>query len=71
MPSSGFRRRVDWSKLNKAEIAQLEKEVARDLLFDYADDEITFSFENSLDKCSLMVSVQDIDDADATENGRA
>jgi len=54
--------RTDWKELTKEELRQLEEDVIGDLRFDYSEDEVEFSFEDSLDKTYLMVSVHDVEE---------
>ena len=49
---------TDWSHLTNEELQQLEDYVTDDLLFDYAEDELNFSFEASADNSFLMVKVE-------------
>ena len=51
---------LDWSKLTKAELRQLEDEVTNDLRFDYGEDEIDFWFDGCLDETCLFITVQDV-----------
>lgn len=57
----------DWSRLPKEEITELESIITSDLRFDYADDELDFWCDDSLDETYLFVTVQDVydDDSDA------
>ncbi len=56
--------RSDDSKLTKKDIRHLEREITRDLRFDYSEDELDFWFDDSLDDNYLLVTVQDVyDDA--------
>ncbi len=50
----------DWTNLTKDELLHLEDEVTNDLRFDYAEDELDFWFDDSLDENYLFVTVQDV-----------
>ena len=50
----------DWSVLTNDELRQLEDEVTEDLFFDYGEDELDLSFDDSLDETYLLVTVQDV-----------
>lgn len=50
----------DWTNLTNEELRQLEDEVTNDLRFDYAEDELEFWFDDSLDETYLFVTVQDV-----------
>ncbi len=50
----------DWTNLTNEEFRQLEDEVTNDLRFDYAEDELDFWFDDSLDETYLFVTVQDV-----------
>lgn len=50
----------DWSNLTNEELRQLEDEVTNDLRFDYAEDELDFWFDDSLNETYLFVTVQDV-----------
>ncbi len=50
----------DWSYLTNEERRQLEDEVTSDLRFDYAEDELDFWFDDSLDEIYHFVTVQDV-----------
>lgn len=50
---------TDWSRLTNEELRQLEDYVTDDLLFDYAEDELTFSFEANADNSYLMANVEE------------
>jgi len=50
----------DWSNLTNEERRQLEDEVTSDLRFDYAEDELDFWFDDSLDDVYHFVTLQDV-----------
>lgn len=50
----------DWSNLTNDERRHLEDEVTSDLRFDYAEDELDFWFDDSLDEIYHFVTVQDV-----------
>lgn len=50
----------DWSNLTNEELRQLEDEVTEDLFFDYGEDELDLSLDDSLDEAYLLVTVQDV-----------
>ncbi len=54
----------DWSRLPKEEVTEIESVITSDLRFDYADDEIDFWCDDSLDETCLFVTVQDVYDDD-------
>lgn len=56
--------RVDGNALSVQEMADLEKVVESDLLFDYGEDEITFWFDPDSQEGTLKVTVQDVFDGD-------
>lgn len=57
--------RVDGKALSAQEMADFEKVVESDLLFDYSEDEITFWFDPVSQEGTLKVTVQDVyDDVD-------
>jgi hypothetical protein len=51
----------DWSPLTSEEVQQLETDVTDDLLFDYAEDELNYWFDDSIDLGYLNVSVSEND----------
>jgi hypothetical protein len=59
---------ADWSDLSGEELRQLEDEVTRDLRFDYSDDELDFSFDDSLAENYLSVVVQDVHDSEEEDD---
>ena len=56
--------RIDGEALSTREIADFEKAVESDLLFDYTEDEITFWFDPDSQEGTLKVTVQDVFDHD-------
>ncbi|MDR1184323.1 MAG: hypothetical protein LBK67_05955 [Coriobacteriales bacterium] len=50
----------DWTDLTNDELLQLEDVVTDDLRFDYAEDELEFWFDDSLDETYLFVTLQDV-----------
>jgi len=62
--------RTDWAKLKKKEKQYLEEQAEYDLRFDYAEDEVDFWFDDSRNKSSLFVCVQDHEEMDEGAGGR-
>jgi hypothetical protein len=58
----------DWSCLPKHEVTEIESTITSDLRFDYADDELDFWCDDSLDETYLLVTVQDVYDDDEDPN---
>jgi hypothetical protein len=56
--------RTDWAELAKREKQYLEEQVEYDLRFDYAEDEVDFCFDDSINKRALFVWVQDHEEMD-------
>lgn len=56
--------RTDWAELTKKEKKYLEEQVEYDLRFDYAEDEVDFWFDDSINKRALFVWVQDHEEMD-------
>jgi len=61
--------RTDWAELKKKEKQYLEEQVEYDLTFDYAEDELDFWFDDSRNKSSLFVCVQDHEEMDEDAGG--
>jgi hypothetical protein len=59
--------RTDWAELKKREKNYLEEQVEYDLRFDYAEDEVDFWFDDSINKRCLFVTVQDHDEIDEVD----
>jgi hypothetical protein len=61
--------RTDWSKLKRKELQKIEEEVTNDLRYDFPEDELDISFDTSLDRTFLYVTVQEVYDMeDDTED---
>jgi hypothetical protein len=52
----------DWSHLTKKEMNQLRTAVTNDLRHDYAEDELSFWFDDNLDKSYLLVTLEDVEE---------
>jgi len=49
----------DWSPLTKEEVADIEREVTDDILFDYSEDELNFWCDGELDSSYVFMNIQD------------
>jgi len=61
--------RTDWAELKKKEKRYLEEQVEYDLRFDYEENELDFSFDDSINKSSLCVWVQDHEEDEGDGEG--
>jgi hypothetical protein len=59
--------RTDGLPLTRKQLQDLEEEITDDLRFDYAEDEVDFCFDSTLDPSYLFVSVYDVDDCEEEE----